>query len=993
MTTANDPDRLLEPSEAAHFLGITPELLFAYVRYAPKVTLGHSRRLTAVQNDGRTLFRRDDLTAFDAYLREPWSTDAQNRPPIPEYIVQYLRTECGGQCPRCGRGFKLENAHIDDYANSLSHHHHNLIRLCSLCHEEFDTKRILPPGEISALKEKLVAQTRERIVRSMRISPQFGSAPPTPAPIFVGRNSELRLVVEALSNKRTVCIRGPGGIGKTQLALNALAQLSDNPRVVWLDMEAFGTTTDLELSLRSALASTGGIRLVPSLAEVLEAEVDLLVFDGVEAITPARLEELEDFLSQQISRTRSTRFLVTSQAELLSVDIDFSIELRPLGEAASADLISAVAGPLPQTSNEDDTSAIVWLLTFSDGHPLTLKIIGGLLRYFRSAHVVVERIDKFGVKALSNPTRQRQTKATSLEMCLAAAYSALQGDGRHVLFVLSHCPAGCLSAMLERADTYGVSDAQAVVAELGRWHLVYKESVAPKVSRLRSLSPVRTFAQRAFEEEDAESAASLFRKLAEDLAMQAAVLDSLYTEGENVGDGMVRFGQEFANFSHVFDESLRRSKNDSSYLKPIWMLATSLQVFCFLAGLSRRGIEIMSAGATAAVQSGAPNVASKLLLQLIVLARRAGDQAEARRALQQICKLAQGSSDLDLTGNAEMACGFMAKDEGRLDEAERCFIAASAHYEQPRPARTDHVYDDNAQDDGANERMLAMSLMEQASIYEHSRRPADALRVYSKSLSLMRRTGDNVNYGSVLHQMGNCYSDLGQNDEAYRAYVEAGTRFGEICASVHLGNSLSELGYLLIDYVPKSPVERDLSPELLESGLADVFEECASVFDPELDSLPGQDCVRMVRKVFGVAALVSFSRHNYLLEDFASNLRERVVRPLASQMNRGERHKAADGVPLMYLDVTSALIGSLSVPDLLAADGATAGMDEIEHLARLCYQQYDWAWKAFRLFDWLAAYLSRCRGIPGVTALMLQGAAEEMAEKGAPFSLPGFVRR
>src|SRR5262249_28054701 len=151
---------------------------------------------------------------FDAYLKEPWSPNRQSRPPIPEYIVQHLKTECGGQCPRCGRGFKLENAHINDYARSLSHHHHNLIRLCSLCHGEFDTKRILPRNEIASLKAKLIAQTRERLVPHFAARTKSGFAPPTPATIFVGRDAELEMLIRALGQMRTVCIRGSGGIGK-----------------------------------------------------------------------------------------------------------------------------------------------------------------------------------------------------------------------------------------------------------------------------------------------------------------------------------------------------------------------------------------------------------------------------------------------------------------------------------------------------------------------------------------------------------------------------------------------------------------------------------------------------------------------------------------------------------------------------------------------------------------------------------------------------------
>lgn len=127
----SDNDGLLDPLEAAYLLGITPELLFAYVRFAPKTRMEPLRRLKAVQDSGRTMFMRADLLEFDAYLRQPWSNSGDDRPSLPNYVVEYLKVECGGQCARCGKGYKLENAHIEDYSRSLSHHHHNLIRLCS----------------------------------------------------------------------------------------------------------------------------------------------------------------------------------------------------------------------------------------------------------------------------------------------------------------------------------------------------------------------------------------------------------------------------------------------------------------------------------------------------------------------------------------------------------------------------------------------------------------------------------------------------------------------------------------------------------------------------------------------------------------------------------------------------------------------------------------------------------------------------------------------
>jgi tetratricopeptide (TPR) repeat protein len=980
-----DSERLLDPLEAAHLLGITAELLFAYVRNPPKARLGHDRRLRVVQHAGRTVLRKSDLDEFDAYLREPWSTCADDRPPIPSYIADYLKVECGGQCPRCGRGFKLETAHIGDYAHSLSHHHHNLIRLCSLCHEEFDAKRILPPNEIIAMKARLVARVRERLVERMQVS---NLSAPSPERFFVGREIELEVLTAGLVEKRSICVRGVGGIGKTQLVLNALARIGENSTVFWVDVESFGTVAELEMRLRTALTSLETESAPAGMSSLLEGEADYIVFDGVEAIARTSPDEIVDFFSQLMSRSRSPGYVFTSQVELLGIDIELDLELRPLTQEWSLRVLEAAARSALGILDEDPDS-YSFLLELAEGHPLTLKIIGGLLRFFKSARVVVERIKASGASVLLNPTRRRQTKATSLSVCIATAYSALQSEEQRGLFVLSHCPGGLFAAMFSLRSHYGISDADGVIAILAHWHLAEIENAGLPHQRIRVLSPIRAFVQHAFAEEVAGRADALVLELARDLSLWAAVLDERHIQLGDVAYGMARFAQEFSNLSHIFDESVRRSEANADFLEVIGSLASSLQVFCFLSGLSHRGMEIMRAGAAAASRLQKPAAASTLLLQLISLARRMGDDPEIRRTVQEICDLTKVSTHPDVWGDAAMARGFLAREEGRSTDAAREFSLARDYYDRSHSERHGERQETAGTGESKNERMLALALMEQASIYEHSSRPVEALRIYAQCLSLMEKTRDDVNYGCVLHQIGNCHSAMKQHEAAYRAYIEAAARFYDIGAAIHLSNSLGELGYVLIDFEPSPPPEHLLSVPLLEAGLVDMMEECVGAFRTDLNPLPAQECIRLVRKLFGVAVVVSFTPHNTLLRSFAAGLQEKFVRPLAEQLDRGERAAAEDGVSLMHIDVTAALIGSVSGPAQSAGIGQPAILPEIEHLARLCYRQYDWAWRAFRLFDWLATYLVRYRGVPGVTSESLLDAVKVAEETGTPFILQG----
>ena len=399
---AEESNPLLNPLEASHLLGITPELLFAYVRNAPKGADG--RRLVPTQNGGQTYFLRSELLSFDAFLSEPWSESGSDRANVPAYILCHIKVECGGQCPRCGRGFKLETAHIVDYAISRSHHHHNLIRLCSLCHEEFDSKTILPEGDIESLKARLIARTRERLAFRMAGSGTDGFRPPTPTDIFVGRQREMQQVADGLARRRIVCIKGPGGIGKTQLALHVLRQTGAGARVLWIDLEPLGAICDLHLVLASAISSAGDAYDIATISACLESQFDIVAFDGIEVLRPTDVEHFEHLLSQLAARTSTTRFLITSQVELLNVDGLLGIDIPPLRADASIQMLEVIAGNAANRDSPNNRSAIDWLTHFAGGHPLSLRIIASLLRYFKSATTVASRVQSRGAAAPRSPS-------------------------------------------------------------------------------------------------------------------------------------------------------------------------------------------------------------------------------------------------------------------------------------------------------------------------------------------------------------------------------------------------------------------------------------------------------------------------------------------------------------------------------------------------------------------------------------------------------------
>jgi tetratricopeptide (TPR) repeat protein len=598
---------------------------------------------------------------------------------------------------------------------------------------------------------------------------------------------------------------------------------------------------------------------------------------------------------------------------------------------------------------------------------------------------------------LENPTRRTQTKQTSLSISLSVAYTALEKDQQRLLYIVSQCPAGCWTWS---GDNYEVPDIDATIAALRRWHLI---NVGPGqgARRLFLLSPIKAFVEDTYEQNQNAEANEALLCLTRNLALQALVLWE--KQSEDTAYGVMRFRQEFANYIHVLYKARDKSATTPEYLEFIGALASSLQVFCFVGGLTSRGAEIMQIGAEAAIRLNKVAAASGLLHQSIVLRRKGLHDAESiRNTVAELVDLASKCGDPHVAGNAAMAQGQLALAVGEMQTAHIQFQAAVRHYESSlqRARKTTDTERELSGKDATrkpgshdSEHMLSLALMEQGFVLEHTGRQSDALRIYEQTMALMEEGQDLLNLGLVLHQVGNCNAHLRDYASAFGAYRRAAHIFLEIGVSGHLSNSVSELGYLLIDYDPRKSLDEALPEELLHASLADALAELMDCYYPEATPLRGELCMSMIRKLFGVAAALSFTSHNVLLDGWASTLAGEVLRPLAVQIERGTRRRDdIDSLYIMYLDTVTALIGSISGPGQTAGTGSKASIEEIEHLARLCYRVYDFGWQAFRLFDWLATYLGRCRHVENLTSEILREAIERLEEHNMPFSLPGFEK-
>lgn len=147
---------------------------------------------------------------------------------------------------------------------------------------------------------------------------------------FVGRESELKLVADAVGDARLVTITGAGGVGKTRLAMQAAAELvSAYPDGAWLCELAAAEDAESMMQVIAALLGVQprpGVSLAASVREFLAPKQVLVVLDNCEHLVSAAGRFVEALLRE----CGGVRVLATSR-EGLGVPGEHVWPLRSLG--------------------------------------------------------------------------------------------------------------------------------------------------------------------------------------------------------------------------------------------------------------------------------------------------------------------------------------------------------------------------------------------------------------------------------------------------------------------------------------------------------------------------------------------------------------------------------------------------------------------------------------------------------------------------------------
>jgi predicted ATPase len=220
---------------------------------------------------------------------------------------------------------------------------------------------------------------------------------------------------------------GPGGVGKTALAMNVAAGCSkDFPggvTVVWLASVRSAELVAAEVAVQLGLPRSGGQSYEDALATWLTERDVLLVIDNCEHVVSA-VADLVDTLTLRLPRLR---VLATSR-EPLWIDGEVTYRLAPLAADAAVELFRERAGTRARDLDTERADEICRRL---DGLPLAIELAAARVAGLDLKDIAAHLDDVFHL--LPQSARRADGVLRSLRATVEWSDALLDDDERHLL--------------------------------------------------------------------------------------------------------------------------------------------------------------------------------------------------------------------------------------------------------------------------------------------------------------------------------------------------------------------------------------------------------------------------------------------------------------------------------------------------------------------------------------------------------------------------------
>jgi predicted ATPase/DNA-binding XRE family transcriptional regulator len=399
---------------------------------------------------------------------------------------------------------------------------------------------------------------------------------------LIGRERELRQLDLWMQDEdvRLITLVGPGGVGKTQLALRAAqaAREQFESGVCFVDAAPSTDAVGLVRAMARAMhaGETEGDGLLAAVVHHIASLNLLLVLDNLEQVASASA-----VVAEVITSCPRVRVLATSR-EALRLGSEHVLPVQPLsvpitvrGEGASAaDLadIPSVTLFVERARSADpnfrltssNASAVAELCRRLDGLPLAIELAAarvGLMtpQTLLARLVPVQRVNiELITSSMTNAPARQRTLRSAIQWSYDLLSPAEQATFRQLAVFVGGCTLPAAEAVLRRTDVS--DDAQnalvawdALTVQLNRSLLHRREGVDGE-ARFAQLETIREFAaQRLDASPDAQDVRRRHATYFAALAERAAVL----LPGRRLQEGLAQLDADYANLRAALDWLLR----------------------------------------------------------------------------------------------------------------------------------------------------------------------------------------------------------------------------------------------------------------------------------------------------------------------------------------------------------------------------------------------------------------------------------------------------
>jgi len=607
--------------------------------------------------------------------------------------------------------------------------------------------------------------------------------------LLVGREGEVAEVAERLGGEevRLLTLTGPGGTGKTRLALQAGADLLEefDDGIFFVSL---ATITDPEL-VPSTIAGSLGLResAGQSLTETLEGYLHhkhlLLILDNFEQVL-----EGAPLVGELLGTCPEFKVLATSRIPLRlygeqeypvpPLELPDLVRLPPLERLTQYEAVrlfverAKAVKPDFEVTNES-APAVAEICIRLDGLPLAIELAAARTKLLPPQALLIRLGNR--LKLLKGGARNLPARQQTLRATIDWSYDLLTEEEKTLFGRLSVFSGGhTVEAAEAVCDPEGDLDALEVVGSLLEKSLLRQEEVVGGESRFVMLETVHEYARERLEKSG--EAEELKRRHA---AYFVALAEEAHPElkGQDQLEWLQRLEAEHDNTRTALSWALRQEKVELGL-----RLAGALQRFWWTRGYDSEGRRWLE-GALAMDGRGSIESRAMALAGVGSLASHQGDFDRAEEALVEGLELLVG----ELTERTEakllllLTLGSVALEREDYGKATRLFEESLALSRE-----------------AGNDWGLARSVMSLATVIHEQGDLERTIELFEEGIDLFRERGDKVGLAGCLINLGLAVYSGGDLGRASKLTEEGVGLWRELGVGADTAVGLCNLGWMAL---------------------------------------------------------------------------------------------------------------------------------------------------------------------------------------------------